>query len=274
MPVTPSGETYFWIEGRGSPLVLVHGLGMQGGMWRPLLPALAEHHRVITYDVAGHGRSRSPADPVTLGALSEQLLRLLDDLSLARAALVGFSLGGMIVRRFAIDHPGRTNLLVVLSSAHDRTVAEREAVRKRVEQAKESGPEATIDAAIGRWFTPGFRAVRPAAVAEVRAAILANDRSVYPKLYRVLAEGDLEIAAAIAGLSMPLLAMTCADDPGNTPEMSRRMAALVPGAEVRIVPGLRHMGLWERPEIFTDAILDFLARRLPVDRPDDEGYQR
>lgn len=262
MAVTQSGGTHYSIAGEGSPLILVHGLGMHRGMWQPLLPALAERHRVFTYDLAGHGHSPPPADPVTLSSFSEQLLRLMDELQVTKAALAGFSLGGMIVRQLAVDHAERASAVVVLNSAHDRTEAEREAVRKRVEQAKVSGPAATIDAAIARWFTPQFQSMQPNAIAEVRAAVLAQDRTVYPKLYRVLADGDAEIATAISRLRMPLLAMTCEDDPGNTPEMSRRMAALVPGAEVNVVPGLRHLGIWEKPHIFTDAILDFLARRL------------
>ncbi len=262
MAVTQSGETHYTIEGSGSPLILVHGLGMHREMWRPLMPALVAKHKVITYDLAGHGQSSPPADPVTLGSLSEQLLRLMDELQIVKAALTGFSLGGMVVRRFAVDHPEYASAVIVLNSAHGRTEAECEAVRKRVEQAKISGPGATIDAAIERWFTPEFRSARPEAIAEVRAAVLAQDRAVYPKLYRVLADGDAEIATSIASLRLPLLAMTSKDDPGNTPEMSRRMAGLVPGAEVRIVPGLRHMGIWEQPQIFTHAILDFLARRL------------
>lgn len=263
MPQTRSGETHYAVEGSGPPLVLVHGLGMRLEMWRPLLPALSKHHTVVTYDLAGHGRSTPPADPVRLVTLSEQLLRLMDDLKIATAPLAGFSLGGMIVRRFALDHPGRAAALVVLASAHDRTEAERAAVMKRVAEAAEKGPQATIGAAVERWFTPEWRDAHPAAIAEVRAAVLANDPAVYPKIYRVLAEGDAEIAAAIARLRLPFLAMTGAEDFGNSADMARRMAALVPDGEVQIVPGLKHMGIWEQPDAFTTPMLDFLSRRLP-----------
>jgi pimeloyl-ACP methyl ester carboxylesterase len=245
----------------GSPLVLVHGLGMRREMWRPLLPALSRQHRVLAYDLAGHALSRPPADPVTLASFSEQLIRLLDELGIARAPLAGFSLGGMIVRRAAIDHPDRVAALIVLNSAHGRTEDEKAAILKRVAQAAAEGPQATVDAAIERWFTPAYRDAHPEAMAEIRACILANDRTVYPKVYRVLAEGDAEIATAIERLDMPFLAMSCEGDHGNSPDMARRMAALVPGAEVEIVPGLRHMGIWEQPDVFTSAMLDFLERR-------------
>lgn len=263
MPLTANGETLYEIQGSGPPLILVHGLGMHHGMWRPLVPALAARYTVVTYDLAGHGRSLPPADPVRLSSLSEQLVRLMDELRIETAPLAGFSLGGMIVRRLALEHAGRASALIVLNSAHDRTPAERAAVLKRVAEAAERGPQSTIDAAIERWFTPAWRDAHPQAIAEVRAAVLANDRTVYPKIYRVLAESDEEIAAAIAGLQIPLLAMTGEEDYGNSADMARRMAALVPGAECKIVPGLRHMGLWEQPAVFTDAMLDFLARRSP-----------
>lgn len=262
MPETKSGETHYAIEGSGPPLVLVHGLGMRREMWRPLLPALAARYTVVTYDLAGHGRSTPPAEPVRLSSLSEQLLRLMDELKIDKAPLAGFSLGGMIVRRFALDHADRAAALIVLASAHDRTPAERAAVLKRVEEAAERGPQATIEAAVARWFTPAWRDAHPDASAEVRATVLANDPAVYPKIYRVLAEGDEEIAAAIAGLRLPFLAMTGAEDFGNSADMARRMAALVPDAEVHIVPGLKHMGIWEQPDAFTTPMLDFLARRL------------
>lgn len=262
MTFTRSGETDYAITGAGPTIVLVHGLGMTRAMWAPLLPAFAARFRVVSYDLAGLGNSPPPVDPVVLGSFSGQLARLMDELAIAAAPVIGFSLGGMIVRRFALDHPARVAAMVVLNSPHDRTSQERDAVRLRVEQVRRDGPGATIDGAIERWFTPAYQAAHPEAIADIRATILRNKRAVYAKLYAVLAEGEPELAAAVAAISAPTLVMTCDDDRGNTPDMSRRMAALIPGAELAIVPGLRHMGLWEAPDRFTGPIIDVLTRRL------------
>lgn len=262
MAMTSSGETCYEIAGRGRSLVLVHGLGMTRAMWAPLMPALKERFRVVTYDLAGHGESPPPADPITLKSFSEQLHRLVAELAIAPVPVVGFSIGGMIVRRYVLDHPREVAAVAILNSPHGRTPAEQEAILKRVAQAREEGPGATIDAAIERWFTPAFREARPDAIAAIRAAILRNDRAIYHKLYRVLAEGEPELTAEIGAVRAPTLIMTCTDDPGNHPAMSEGMARLIPGAELEILAGLRHMGVWEAPGKYTDAILDFLARRL------------
>jgi (E)-2-((N-methylformamido)methylene)succinate hydrolase len=256
------GGTVFETEGEGPPVVLVHGLGMTRAMWDGQWPALARRFKVVRYDLLGHGDSDKPCDGYTLGRFAEQTAALMDGLGLECTALVGFSLGGLIVQAFALAHPERVTALAVLNSAHDRSEDERAAVLKRVEQAARDGPAATAEAALARWFTPGYGAAHPEVLDRVRGCILANDPAVYPLAYRVLAEGDRELAAAVAAIRAPTLVMTGGEDHGNSPAMARRLAALVPGARSEIVPGLRHMGLAEDPEAFNGPLLDFLDRAL------------
>ncbi|MDX1576740.1 MAG: alpha/beta fold hydrolase, partial [Kiloniellales bacterium] len=245
--------------------LLVHGLGMTRAMWDRQWPALAGRFRVLRYDLLGHGESDKPRDGYSLARFADQAAGLMDGLGIERAALVGFSLGGMIVRAFALAHPGRTAALAILNSAHDRTAAERDAVLLRVAQAAKEGPRATVAAALERWFTPDYGANHPEVLDRVRGWILANDPAVYPLCYRVLAEGDRELAEAIAAIRAPTLVMTGGEDQGNTPDMARRMAALIPGARLEIVPGLRHMGLYQQPAAFNGPLLDFLDEALGTD---------
>lgn len=227
-------------------------------MWQWQLPALIGHFSVLTYDLLGHGESASPEGVVGLATFSDQLLRVMDACALECAAIVGFSLGGMIARRFALDHPDRLWAMAVLHSPHDRTTSEREAVSQRARQARASGPSATVDAALDRWFTPAFRAERADVMDLVREWILANDPTVYPEVYRVLAEGDAELVDSIDRISCPTLIMTGGQDTGNSPEMARKMATRIPDARVEILPGLRHMGLAESPSAVNTPLLAFL----------------
>lgn len=259
------GDTVYEVAGAGPPVVLVHGLGMTRAMWDGQWPALAGRYRVLRYDLLGHGESDKPRDGYSLARFADQAARLMDGLGIERAALVGFSLGGMIVRAFALAHPERTAALAILNSAHDRTAEERAAVLLRVEQAAKEGPSATVDAALERWFSAGYGAGHREVLARVRGWILANDPEVYPLIYRVLAEGDQELAEAIAAIRCPTLAMTGGEDHGNSPDMARRMAALIPSARAEIVPGLRHMGLYEDPEAFNGPLLDFLDEAFGTD---------
>jgi len=259
--------TVFETEGDGPPVVLVHGLGMTREMWGWQWPALTGRFQAVRYDLLGHGASDKPRDGYSLARFADQIAALMDGLGIDRAALVGFSLGGMIVRAFALAHPERVSALAILNSAHGRTEEERAAILIRVEQVAREGPQATVDAALARWFTPSYGAGQPEVLDRVRRWILANDREVYPLIYRVLAEGDGELAEAVAAIRAPTLVMTGGEDHGNSPDMARRMAALIPGARCEIVPGLRHMGLAEEPEAFNGPLLSFLEDALGATDP-------
>lgn len=256
------GGTAYEISGAGPAVMLVHGLGMSRAMWRWQEPALARRFRVLRHDLLGHGESDRTARPYAMTDMVDQVLGLADHLGLGRFALVGFSLGGLIVQATALAAPERVAALVILNAAHDRAPAERDAVLARVAQAERDGPSATIDAAISRWFTAAYAAAHPDVIEQVRAWILANDPKVYPHAYRLLATADAPLAQAITAIRCPTLVMTGAEDHGNSPAMAERMARLIPGARLDIVPGLRHMGLAEAPERFNDAIVPFLAEAL------------
>jgi pimeloyl-ACP methyl ester carboxylesterase len=256
----PDGTAYD-LTGDGPAVVLIHGLGLDRHMWQWLKPDLGGF-RVLAHDLIGHGESPDPAGTASLTMLSEQIRGVMDHCGIDQAAVAGFSLGGMIARRIAIDHPDRVSALAILNSAHDRTPEERAAILKRVEQARADGPSATVEAALERWFTAPFRAAHPEVMDRVRTWVLANRPAVYPEIYRVLAEGDAEIAEPIREIRCPTLVMTGEEDYGNSPDMTRRMAEAIPGSQAVILPGLRHMGLAENPQAFNAPLVAFLNRAL------------
>lgn len=261
--IAPDGTVYD-ITGDGPPVVLVHGLGLDRHMWQWLLPDLVGF-RVVTYDLLGHGESPNPPDKANLTVFSEQIIGLLDHCGIGCCSLAGFSLGGMIARRLAIDHAGRFTALAILNSVHDRTPDERAAIMMRVEQSRQSGPAATVEAALERWFTERFRRANPGVTDQVRRWVLANRPKIYSEIYQILADGDAELAEPIRTIRCPTLVMTGEEDYGNSPAMAVRMAAAIPGAEAMILPGLRHMGLAENPKLFNAPLIRFLRRTLPHD---------
>ena len=264
MNTRDAGETAWERHGSGPVVAMIHGFGLNRAMWQWQLPALTPHFSVLTYDLLGHGESAPPEGTPDLAMFSGQLLRLMDRCEIERAAVVGFSLGGMIARRFALDHPDRLSALAILHSAHDRSPAEREAVRERVRHTRRHGPSANVDSALERWFTPGFRTDAPELIALIRRWITSNDPVVFPRIYQVLAEGDAEIARGLERIASPTLVMTGEDDPGNTPAMSKAMAGLIPGARLVVLPGLRHMALAESPEAINEPLCAFLRSAIEM----------
>ncbi len=255
-------DTAFSIDGAGPPVVLLHGLGLTHAVWDQQLPALTSAFRVLRYDLLGHGESVKHRGAYAMDQFVDQLDKLLDSLALEHTSIVGFSLGGMIARAYTIAHPKRVSALVILNSPHDRTNDERTAVRVRAKQAAADGPGATVDAALKRWFTDGFAESKPEVLNQVRKVILANDVEVYPEIYRLFAEDDALLVNSISAITCPTLVLTCKDDLGNSPKMARQMAARIPSAQVKILPGLRHMGLVENPDAINSIIVEFLNKAV------------
>jgi (E)-2-((N-methylformamido)methylene)succinate hydrolase len=255
-----TGTSYDLTGPSGAPvLVLVHGLGLTRATWDAFVPVFAQDYRVLSYDLYGHGQSALPTQSPSLTVLSEQLADLLDELGIARATVIGFSLGGMINRRFAMDHPSRVAALVVLNSPHERNPAAQRLVEDRAAQTDAEGPAASIDSTLARWFTPQFLQDAPDVVTKVRALVLANDPDNYTRHRQVLATGVIELIRPAPPITTPTLVMTCEHDSGSTPPMAHAIASEIKGAQTVIVPGLQHLGLIEQPDLFIQPILRFLA---------------
>lgn len=245
-------------------VVLVHGIGLTSRIWDRYVPVLAERFRVLSYDLCGHGDSALPDQKPNLTVLSDQLCALLDELLIDRCAIIGFSLGGMINRRFAMDHPNRVTALVILNSPHERTPEAQKLVEERAAATNAGGVAATIDATLERWFTPAFRQSSAPIFDWVRSTVLANNAENFAQHRQVLASGVVELIRPVPAITAPSLVMTCENDSGSTPDMSSAIAAEIPGARAIIVPDLQHLGLLEEPDQFCRPILQFLSRALTV----------
>ena len=243
-------------------LVLIHGLGLNRHVWQWHEPALSVRYRVLNYDLLGHGDSALPLAKPSLSLFSEQLCGLLDHLGIDGCAIAGFSLGGMINRRFALDHPDRVLALAILNSPHVRGPEAQRLVEQRAARTAEGGSATNLDATIERWFTTGFRAARPVVIGQVRQWVLANEPESYAQCRQVLAGGVVELIRPEPPIVLPALVMTAEHDSGSTPAMAHAIAAEIPGARTIIVPRLQHMGLVEEPAMFTEPLLEFLDEVL------------
>ena len=115
---------FFSDEGTGEAVVLLHGFAVNGDLnWRipGITEALAQNFRVITLDLRGHGLSAKPHDPGAYGmAMADDVVALLDHLSLRKAHIVGYSLGGIITLKLATTHPDRMQTASVLGAGWER----------------------------------------------------------------------------------------------------------------------------------------------------------
>ena len=255
-------DTAYSVKGSGPTVVLIHGLGLNQEMWNFQISEMIPSFEVLSYDLLGHGKSTKVFDNYCLNSFVDQLDELLNKREVKNCALVGFSLGGLIARAYAVKYPDRIHALVILNSPHDRTDKQREAVRKRVKQVEIYGAEATVEDAINRWFTEGFLKENVKLSNRIRDWVLSNEKTTYARLYHVLAEGDIELITSIKAIRCPTMIVACAKDYGNSPLMAEQMAGLIPDSEIRIIPELRHLGLMENPTVFNNAFVPFLQKLL------------
>jgi len=257
--LAPDGTNFTFSGPNMAPVVvLIHGLGLNKDCWQWMIPDLKDSYRVLSYDLYGHGETSDPITEPNLSLFSKQLKDLLDYCEIKKAVIIGFSLGGMVARRFAQDAPQKSQGMVILHSPHKRSNAAQAAILKRVDQARTMGPQSTVEAALERWFTDPFRQANPKLMNKIRQWVMANRKEVYHTIYQVLATGIDEIVKPNPALICPSLVITGDQDFGNGPEMAFAISAEIPGAKTLVLPGLRHMALAESPKAVNKPIRDFL----------------
>ncbi|MCV6590330.1 MAG: alpha/beta fold hydrolase [Marinobacterium sp.] len=255
---TPAGTSYL-VQGNGAPVVLIHGVGLDKSMWGGQLVGLSPDYQIIAYDMLGHGDSAAPTDDACLKDYATQLKELLDHLQLDKVLVLGFSMGGLVARAFALHYPQYLNGLVILNSVFNRSEAQRSGVMARTLEVAKKGPAANVETALKRWFSEEYAASSPAQINAVRDTVLGNDHHGYLKTYQLFASEDNYMADRLADIQVPTLVMTGELDPGSTPEMARAMAARIPGAEAVVIEDERHMMPMESPKRVNEPLLTFLA---------------
>ena len=126
------------VDGAGAPLVLVHGAGADRLAWEEMLPGLAAHFTVYTYDLRGFGKTERAQSPkLALDVWTNDLLGFLDAMDLDAPVLVGWSLGGCVVLDFACEHPTRVEVVVTLGCrGPNREERDLSGFQKRMELAE------------------------------------------------------------------------------------------------------------------------------------------
>lgn len=251
------------ISGSGPPVVLLHGVGLNQSIWAAQVKALDADFQVVTYDLLGHGRSPAARINALLEDWVDQLTGVVRDLALEKFALVGFSFGGLIAQACAAQHSSMIDKLVLMSTVYDRSEAERASVLSRLEVVKRDGPQATIPAALSRWFSPEFSKARPEIMDQYEALLRGNDAVSFLSAYECFATADRELVGALAAFDRPSLIITGELDTGSTPAMARKLAGMIPGAECSIISGGRHMMPVEMPDEVNAVLRQFLKKGSP-----------
>ncbi len=241
--------------GRGLPLFLFHSLLSDRASFDAVAPELSRSFRVIIPELPGFGRSQ----PV-IGALADVADRMAEavkDASGGQAAIVlGNGYGGFVALQMAIRHPGIAARFIFADCGAAFTEEGRQAFRNMAAASKAKGLAAITDVAMRRLFAPEFQAQHPDLMADRRAAFLNTDGEVFRAACAQLA--GLDLRGELARVNVPALVIVGEHDEATPPPMSHELAAGLPDARLRIIPGCAHVPQLQAPKLFLETISDFL----------------
>ena len=248
---------HYEVEGRedGPPLLFSNSLGTNLHLWdAQAAEAAGLGFRVIRYDQRGHGSSEAPEGTYRLERLSQDVLDLMDGLSIERAAFCGISMGAMTGIRLAMHHPRRFTRLALCNTAV--WMPPRELWDTRINDVTKGGMQAIVDSVVERWFTAAFRDSDPDEVARIRAMILATDPAGYAGCCAAIRDMDLRDRLGL--IEAPTLVVIGAHDPATPPERGQYLVERIPGAQKAVLEAA-HLSNVEAPDEFNRIVLGFLA---------------
>jgi pimeloyl-ACP methyl ester carboxylesterase len=267
--VTAVGGTRIaWYErGQGPPLVMLTGTGSTMAEWDPaLLRLLARHHRLILFDYPGVGMSGAWRGR-SFDSLADATARLMKAIGVPSADVLGWSMGGFVAQRLAIDHPARVSHLVLAGTnpGGSRTV-----LGTRKAQAIDSEPDPSEADILRELYPPNRQAEGRRFLHRLE---LASQNGEAPNDFHVPAATTHRQVAAedpwlrsnrnyrqLATIAVPTLATAGAQDPVVPPINLRRIAARIPRAALKIFPGA-HAFLFQKRHPFSRVVNRFLSGR-------------
>jgi 2-succinyl-6-hydroxy-2,4-cyclohexadiene-1-carboxylate synthase len=260
MPSVDIGRIRFYYEstGAGEPLLMLHGFTGSSENWRDVAGLLADRFNIFTVDLPGHGQTSAPDDvnSYTLTATSDGLARLIETVLGQPAYVLGYSMGGRVALHLGINHPAVVRALVLesaspgLDSAEERAarIASDEALAERIERG---GVPAFVEAWEGLPLWASQRALPPAAQERLHLQRLRNSARGLALSLRGMGAGvQPSLWSQLADIRCPTWLIAGALD-AKFVAINQRMAELIPGARLCILPDAGHAAHLEQPGAFS-----------------------
>ncbi len=241
-------EIHYEIHGEGPVILLSHGFALTSRMWHGQIEPLSRRHKLVIWDMRGHGQSDYPDDPAEYSeaATVGDMAALLDEVGADRAIVGGLSLGGYMSLAFHVAHPERVEALMLI----------------------DTGPGFKKDEARAAWNETASRRAMQFATEGLAALPLGSPERMeghhrsadgLARAARgMLAQRSGAVMGSLADIAVPTLIIVGAND---TPFLIATdiMAAKIAGARKVVIPDAGHIANLDQPALFNDAVLAFLA---------------
>jgi 3-oxoadipate enol-lactonase len=243
-------------RGSGPPLVLLHCLGVDHGLWAIAAAGLEDRFTLISYDFPGHGETRVPDAGYTIEDLSQQLVAVLARAGIARAHIAGISLGGLVAQHVAATNPTLVDRLVLIDTTPRYVEEARQMWIERAHSARTAGVSSLIEGLLLIWFTQGFLATNPPAVQYVRDRFAKASGEGYALACEALGAADLRPLAL--RINAPTLILCGKDELAPFQDAAHWLHKNIKNARLEWLSPAKHASVLEQPQQFADYARAFL----------------
>jgi 3-oxoadipate enol-lactonase len=246
------------VRGEGPAILFVHGYPLDRTIWRDQIDSL-EGYRRIAPDLRGMGQSDAPDLGYGMGIYADDLAALLDALGVNEVVLCGLSMGGYVIFEFLRRWRHRVRALILMDTRAEGDSTEgRRARDAAATSARDGGAGAVGGALLPKMLAPGSEERAPELVDRVRRMMAATP--VAGMIGALAAMRDRHDSTGLLPTlaDLPTLVLVGEEDALAPPDAARRMATLIPGARLVVIPGAGHLPPVERPSETTAEIREFL----------------
>ena len=272
---------WYRLSGEGEPVVQIHGAGFGHFNFDPVTPLLAEHFRVIDYDMRGYGRSDRPVQHYDMEVWADDLAALMDALKLGRAHVHGTSMGGMIAIVFAGKYPERTASVVINCAAAKLGAAGRLVFKNWIDIARldPAGPDSRILAELITWQALSKRFLEEqdaVALADHIQTILRDSNRLEVFTAACQAMCDMDLRPWLTRIASPALVLGGDEDvmtPWDQGPVGAGQEAIyegIAGAEKHVIRGAGHSTIFDSTQEHARVVVDFF-RRHPLGDGDEHA---
>ena len=233
--IDSNGTYYNYNKKKDVPIIFIHGVGLNNKIWEPQIDSF--ENSVITYDILGHGKTPLKLSKISFNDLSLQLLNLIDELKIDKVHLIGFSIGSLIARNFAVNYNHRLQTLTLLCSIFKRNNEQQQIVKDRFELSKKS--RTLSKQALKRWFSDKYIKNNKRIYDHITSILNANNMENFLKIYELFVNHQDD--EKFENINTKTLIMTGEFDIGSTPKMSEDLSKCIKNSKVKIIKNGKHL---------------------------------
>jgi len=251
-------EIAYWAVGDGPPIVLLHPFPANHEFWLPVAEALSTRYRVILPDLRGHGDSSVGEGPATMEKHAADLTRVMDDVEVGRAPLIGVSIGGYVLFEFWRKHRGRVAALGLFNTKAPADNADARAARlKAANDVLDRGTEPFFEVQIPRMLSKSTMENRPDLVDGALRMMRKMSPQNLAQIQRGMADRP-DSVETLKTIDIPTLVVTGDEDILTGLNEAQFMHQRISGSQLKVIAKAGHYSPWEQPEDATKLLRQFL----------------